>query len=199
MATEPSLRDLSFKRHLYAISDSTNLILKKSRRLTLTLSLIVLYAPQLSAYPTLDDGRPPIYRSGGTLCVMTYTLWDYYSNGVYTGSQWEPSRYQCYTQSSGPGAFNGSPSLRAPGGGLITAPNPPNPWYADCRSSKLDRWGHANFDAAALALQTAARPIPAGTVIKVTYDDGGTELWIYNGPLLSEKVTSNVPGSLKCP
>lgn len=46
---------------------------------------------------------------GGQTCVQKYALYDYYSDGVYTFSAWEPDGIECYANGSSSGTSFGSP------------------------------------------------------------------------------------------
>ncbi|MFN3965518.1 MAG: hypothetical protein ACK4JC_08870 [Silanimonas lenta] len=83
--------------------------------------------------------------------------------------------------------------------------NPANDETATCLSDVGSRQMHAHKDVApyAAARWLAGRPIGRGELVRVTYDDGGTELWrAVGGPPTSTAWSIHpvpVSGSLKCP
>jgi len=98
------------------------------------------------------------------------------------------------------------------GGGRITSTtgtpvpnNPANNEYATCTADAESRLHHAHRDAAPYinARFNARRPVQRGELLRVTYDDGGSEVWRAMGPLVSATAPSvqnpPVSGTLRCP
>lgn len=73
---------------------------------------------------------------------------------------------------------------------------------ATCVSDEIARWLHANKDVAAYNLQRLAMgqmPLAKGTLVRITYDDGGSEVWTTADPMSSVKVDMTPKGgSLRC-
>lgn len=105
------------------------------------------------------------------------------------------------TYSGGGGMLGFSGRMRLGGGGgssqmwlpvpSIRMPdNPINPHPADCGSSREQRWSHAVSDAGVWLARAANRnSISIGQLLRVTYDDGTSEAWVYTGyasPTLGE-------------
>jgi len=78
--------------------------------------------------------------------------------------------------------------------------SPLTQWNANCTSDADDRRSHANEDYrhAQLARQRAGQGPITGNV-RVTYDDGGTEVWPVPGAYSSVVALAPVPGTLTCP
>lgn len=78
-----------------------------------------------------------------------------------------------------------------------------NPIEATCRADSLARWEHAMWDTRvsnAKALATGGTLTPSGSLVKVSYDDGGTEVWQVSSPFFSANLLDvPVPNTLKCP
>lgn len=93
---------------------------------------------------------------------------------------------------AGGGAFRYQVGKRIPD-------NPSNNEPAVCASDELTRWLHANKDVAYYHAQHPGNPLPTGTLVRVTYDDGSSEVWAVSSAYSSVQVYS-VPkgGSLKC-
>lgn len=54
---------------------------------------------------------------GGQTCSQNYSLYDYYSNGVYQTSQWEPDGVSCFD--NGGGGYEGGGGGGGGGGGSV--------------------------------------------------------------------------------
>ena len=69
-------------------------------------------------------------------------------------------------------------------------PNSPatNPTPATCDSDALARWQHATFDVVSYNALNPNNPTAAGSTVRVTYDDGDTELWLIHSPFASSPV-----------
>ncbi|WP_448674071.1 hypothetical protein [Pseudoxanthomonas mexicana] len=144
---------------------------------------------------------------GGQTCTQNWAWFDYYTNGQLTDSLYEPDGVTCVE--SGGGSSYGDPYYGGgTGGGSIIsvtkAVNPSNnPNRATCRSAEVDREAHAQHDAkltqsARIALGQGL--LRSGALIKITYDDGGTEIWTISNPMFTSPLSGvPVPGSLKCP
>lgn len=97
------------------------------------------------------------------------------------------------------------------GGGRITytagtpvPDNPANPEYATCTADEQSRFHHANRDVGpyAAARFLARRPLRPGQFVRVTYNDGGTEVWQAVGGAPAGTVAVFEPpmaGTLRCP
>lgn len=87
------------------------------------------------------------------------------------------------------------------GRGIPDAINNDEP--ATCQSDETTRWLHAMRDVQEynyFKLLTLQAPLPAGTLIRITYDDGGSEVWTA-GYYASSVPVDMAPkgGSLRCP
>jgi hypothetical protein len=90
--------------------------------------------------------------------------------------------------------------------GVVSSINPPNnPNYATCKSNTGDRQAHASEDvrknqAYLLGTKGFSGIQKSGELVQVTYDDGGTEIWMIDHPLFTDPLMPvPVTGTLKCP
>ena len=74
---------------------------------------------------------------------------------------------------------------------------------ATCESDEIDRWLHAMNDVREynlLRVLTMHAPLPAGTLVRITYDDGGSEVWTAGDAGSSAPlIAAPKGGSLRCP
>lgn len=84
------------------------------------------------------------------------------------------------------------PSIRMPD-------NPANDFPANCDSSREQRYSHAVADAGVwLAVTSNRLSIAPGQLLRVTYDDGTSEAWVYTG--WSSPTLGEVPAfAVRCP
>lgn len=138
-----------------------------------------------SAYVTVDG--------------WTYPAGHYCTSFIVTSSVAEPagndSLYWDNTYAGG-GAFRYRVGQKIPD-------NPLNNEPAVCTSDEMARWLHATKDVNAENLRRVAANqgwLPIGMLVRVTYNDGGSELWIINAQN-TQTAIAMVPmgGSLKCP
>ena len=129
----------------------------------------------------------------------TYPAGTYCTSFIVASSVYEPSgndsQYWDNTYAGG-GAFRYRVGQKVPD-------NPLNNEPAVCSSDELTRWLHATKDVAAYNAQriaTGQGPLAAGALVRVTYDDGGSEVWVIASSYSSSPLMQ-VPmgGSLKCP
>ena len=137
-----------------------------------------------TAYVSVDGWTYP----AGTYCTSFVTF-----NNVY-----EPSgndlQYWDYAYAGG-GAFR----YKA----YKTIPDYPNTTRATCTMDTDTRWLHAREDVSKENLKrqaTGQGMFPVGTLVRVTYDDGGSEVW----PVVAVTTQSPIAmepmgGTLKCP
>lgn len=65
---------------------------------------------------TSSESNAQSYDFGGTTCVQNYSLYDYYSDGQYVTSAWEPDGVSCFDNGSG-GTNYGDPYYGGGGSG----------------------------------------------------------------------------------
>ncbi len=95
-----------------AVSDSRH----PFRHIAPFVALPLLLAVALSIGPSRASAQS--FNIGGQTCVQNYSLYDYYSDGVRTHSQWEPDGITCYPGgggSFGDGLGGGGPGQGNPG------------------------------------------------------------------------------------
>lgn len=73
----------------------------------------------VAALSQVQEVRAQSVNIGGQTCSQNYSLYDYYSNGVYQTSQWEPDGVSCYDNGSGGGDYEGFPGVGGGGGGSV--------------------------------------------------------------------------------
>lgn len=138
-----------------------------------------------SAYVTVDG--------------WTYPAGVYCTSFIIASTVYEPAgndlQYWDNTYAGG-GAFRYRVGQKIPD-------NPLNNEPAVCTSDELTRWLHATKDVAAYNAQriaTAQGPLATGALVRVTYDDGGSEVWtVASSYSSSPLVQAPMGGSLKCP
>jgi hypothetical protein len=91
----------------------------------------------------------------------------------------------------GPGGSGSSSGT----GTVLDAPNNPTP--ATCQSDALTRLAHAQEDGRYTRAQQYPRVPATGSLWRVTFDDGGSEIYSWTG--MSSPFESAIPGSLQCP
>lgn len=95
----------------------------------------------------------------------------------------------------GPSGGGGSSGNVSVGG---DAPdNPENPQPATCNSSADVREAHAQEDGRFLRAEMFPQHPATGSVWRVTFDDGGTEVYVWSG--MSAPFSYAVEGTLQCP
>lgn len=89
--------------------------------------------------------------------------------------------------------------------GVPVPNNPANPEYSTCTGDEQSRLHHAHRDVAPYTNYRflSGRALRPRQLVRVTYDDGGTEVWLAVGGMVSATAysiyTPPVPGTLRCP
>lgn len=80
--------------------------------------VVAFSALLVALFPLAQELRAQSVPVGGQTCTQNYTLYDYYTNGVYQESHWEPDGVTCSSNGGGAvGAGGGSPGGGVGGGG----------------------------------------------------------------------------------
>lgn len=152
-------------------------------------------APQYSKAQSIDFGSET--------CTQDYALYDYYSNGEYVGSAWEPDGITCYPNGGSPTEYDpGWIDQPAPEPGEETAQAGIWVQVADTevnviknqvRTSKLacyegqnESQGHAEMKLLAASRILIKNPnLKATTIVTVFFNDGKKQTFQRAHPLAS--------------
>lgn len=141
-------------------------------------------------------------------CIYTYNVYDFFDNGQYNFTYWEITSIDCSAAHHTQTSPLDDPMMLVDVGDPVFGNQPPevipdnstNEWTAYCTSDVDDRRSHANRDVALLNASRVGQG-PVKGFVKVTYNDGGTEVWPIMIPAASSPIAlaDPVPNSLECP
>lgn len=159
--------------------------MKSTFYLGLTLLAALAFAPDASAQQTVCGGGT---ASGGGQEHTTETCWTEFGT-------LEQLVAFLNGQNGGNGGGGGSGGQHSVGGDVPDAPQNPSP--ATCNSAPEDREAHAQEDGRFLRTELLPQAPAPGSIWRVTYDDGGTEVYVWSG--MSAPFSYAVGNTLTCP